>query len=705
MSQSIPLGPFRGLNSQRVADRALSGMYMRGGFNVELRDGEWWSRKGEECILPRVGSTPWWWIFDANRDLTIMCNAWYAVALIETATNTYGVSGLASASTTESTTFTNGATTCTPTSARTVGQLMLVGTQPTTEVYRVISRLAGAPFTVTLDRAYEGTTGAKNVSYYRPLAQAFGGGLTDHDSLARVIGSAVIFEQLTTRAANAVSTSSPAVTQGHIYLVITSNQGTPVAIDLTAYMSGSPTSVLRSWFALTNLGPATFDEIGSDTAVDGITPRGAYASVYKNRLFIGAAADPDNMYGSRTLYWSTYGDFTTWHSGVAGETAAPNYKTFDGEGNSIGGMETLGDDLVIHRDDTQEICTATQSATTPFVFRTNNENLGIRDYRRSNRVVVANGRHYIWTRRGPYAFDGRNLTALAEDVRGALRWRRFMQVRGAIRHVVHDSQNGRIYWFAANDASRWTNYTLPASANLTTPDTGVATNTYQNYHGVFVYDYESDESWIEDRPTSIGGGMTAVNSGQPAQAFVSRVNGTIICLNGRSKGKDASHSAPETAASDVTVTCLVETPWIDFGSRTMKRLSRIVTFERALAGEGPWDNYTDTDTGNLALRIDVYGDFDPETRLAYFTSFYSSTDTQLTAETVAQAATCLRDFSPRADARAFKFIITNLLSTGAAFVSGKSAPFRISDIEVDIVPMSSNQPLTTINTGTSLSGV
>lgn len=702
-TQPTWIGPFRRLNGERVTDRVLNGTYLRGGFNFAVRDGEWWSRKGEECVFARLGSTPWWWMFDVNRDLSIICNPWYALKIEST-----GVSQIYNAVSTQSVTFTNGSKTATPTTARIAGQLMLVGTQPTTEVYRVTAA-TGAP-SITLDRAYEGTSGAKSVAFLNVISQDLAGTRATHDDTARVIGNACIFEQLVTHTAGDSSPSNPAVTAGHIYLIISSNQGAPAAIDLT-----SIGNVLRDWFYLTNLGAASATAIGSDTATDGLTPRGVYASVYKGRLFLAAATDPNGNYGSRTLYYSQIGDFINWHTGnVSDMSAVPNFKTFDGEGNSISGMEVLGDDLVIHRDDSQEICTATQSGDTPFVFRSNNENLGIRDYLRSNRIVSARGRHFVWTRRGPFSFDGRNMQPLAEDVRGSLQWQRFMQVRNAIRHVQHDAQSGILYWFSANVASRWDEYAAPVSSNYTTIDGA----SVQNYYGVFVYDYENDAYWYEDRPLSIGGGMLTLDTARPAQLHISRTDGSILVLNGRSKGKDAALSTyngsgvvvnnPGSTASDVTVTCVAETPWFDFGSPGVKRLTRIETHERALELEGPFDNYSDAYVGRRLLRIQIYGDMNPVNLLDDCTTAYKSdtaaTSSQLSTTNVSQAPTFIREFTPRSDARQFKFIISNTQSNGAVFLSAHVAPVRLTDIMVELQPAESLQPKTNVN-DIAISGV
>ena len=294
---------------------------------------------------------------------------------------------------------------------------------------------------------------------------------------------------------------------------------------------------------------------------------------------------------------------------------------------------------------------------------------------RSNRIVSARGRHFVWTRRGPFSFDGRNMQPLAEDVRGSLQWQRFMQVRNAIRHVQHDAQSGILYWFSANVASRWDEYAAPL-ARITPQLMGRRFKTTAAFSST-----TENDAYCEDRPLSIGGGMLTLDTARPAQLHISRTDGSILVLNGRSKGKDAALSTyngsgvvvnnPGSTASDVTVTCVAETPWFDFGSPGVKRLTRIETHERALELEGPFDNYSDAYVGSRLLRIQIYGDMNPVNLLDDCTTAYKSdtaaTSSQLSTTNVSQAPTFIREFTPRSDARQFKFIISNTQSNGAVF--------------------------------------
>jgi len=690
--RSVSLAPLMGTNAARIADGALDRTFMRGGYNVEARDGEWWTRKGEANIAARLGSTPWWWIIDVNQDLIIICNAWYALVLSsQTEATASKVSSPYAAAITESVSYTLSSLTCTSATTRVADQLMLIGTQPTSEVYRVKSR---SGTTITLDRAYEGASGAKSTAFYDPLARDTTGAATTHSDGARVLGSAVVFEQLVSHTATAIHAASPVITGGNLLLVITSNQGVPVAIDLTAYLAASPAAVKRLIFYKTNLSTPTV--IGSDTASDGLKPRGIFAGVYKGRLFIGAASDANGAYGSRTVWWSQIGDALKWHVGIAGQTAAPNYKTFDGEGNAIAGVAVLGEDIVMHRDDSQEIGSATQSAAQPFAFQTNRQGIGLRGSVRANRVVVANDAHYMWTTQGPMVFDGRRVSPIAPESLRAIFAQRFAQIRTPVTLMAHDSLLRRVYFWATSGARHQD--ALPANAGKTSADG----NAYDEYIPVFVFDYLTGSSWFEDRPYAAGAGMASTANGLPAQLHLSRIDGTIVRASGRNKALDASIAAPETSGSDIAVNAQVETPWVNFGGLSRKSVPRVEVITRALAGEGLYDGITGI-SGNLWLRMRVYVDYNSLTARADVGCIYDSATAQASDLTeFSQSALLVQDFTPRAHGRQFKFVFSNALTAAATTAGYVQAPFRISDIQPEVVQQEGTLPLTDV-TGASIS--
>lgn len=689
-NRRVPLGPLMGANGTRVTDRALQGTYMRGGYNVELRDGEWWTRQGEGRVSTsncRLASVAWWWIFDVNRDYTVFVNPWYV--LINDGSGFPEVPY--SAAVTENVSVTNNSATATSSTTRVVGQLMRCST--TSGLYRVTARTGT---TMTLDRPYEGSTNAaRSMDFYDSLARNTAGSITSVSTGADIIGNAVVFEQLVTNSSTGVHAASPATTRGNLYLIVTSNQGCPVAIDLTAWVNGTPTGVLRTWFYNTALGTPAI--VGANNTSDDLKDHGVYCEVYKGRLFIGAAADPNGQYSSRTVWYSQSGDFCRWHTGIAGQTAAPNFKTFDGEGNAIGGLATLQDDLIIHRDDTQVVGSITNSLSQPFSFRENNQGIGIRSRGKTNRIIKANGVHYVWTLQGPAIFDGRGVTPIAREAVDALAAMGMLQDRTMIRHVQHDSLRRRIYWFSDN--SKRVPGALPATATVTYTS-GVQV---QNYSTVFVYDYVNNTFWFEDRPSSYGGGMASTTGTTNGNTLhLSRKDGTLVQLMGTTcTAGDAAHLTPETTTDNVVVNCQVETPWMDLGTTEQKRVNLVETLERSIVDGGSvFDAVSDAGlTGSaFALRCRVYTDY-KNTAKGDGTVTFNAADSTYGDEVEYQQSPTLKrvfTYSP-IQGRHIKLVFSNALSSGATTANYVQAPFRISDIYLEITDRSSTQPVTDDN--------
>ena len=696
--QRVSLAPLLGANSRRVSDRALQGTYMRGGFNVELRDGEWWTRQGEQDFGPaRIGSCPWWWVVRVNKDLVVIANPWWALAL----TSDGKLKELYTAAATENVAVTNGSANVTTSTTRTVDQMVLVGVGSTTEVYRIVSRVGTA---AVLDRPYEGSTNAaKSCRFIDPLARNTAGTAVAYTAAFAIngswwqAGSCVVFEQLVSHTATDLYAASPTLTGGNLHLVITSNVGVPVAIDLSAYIAGSTVGVRRTWFYNTSLGSSAA-VIGSDTLADDIYPRGLFAEVYKGRLFIAAASDPNGKYGSRTVWWSQIGDIGRWHTGIAGQTSAPNFKTFDGEGNRIAEMKALQDALVIHRQDTQEVATATQSLAQPFVFQSNNQGLGVRQNYQANCVVVANGVHYMWTRKGPAVFDGSRVSLICDDARDALRSLYFAGGHPAgVSTIVHDQLRGRIYWYGGLAPSTVTRAAgaLPATAQVTL----LSGESIYNYCSVFVYDYLNNAYWFEDRPSACGGGAIntdlAPENGTPV---VSRPDGTIVKLFGyATNGKDPDHLAPTTSGSDVAVYAQVETPWIDFGNLSRKHLTEVELVVRSPdVGEGILEDSIAL-SGTPWIRMRVYTDRDISTTRADVGDSYALSDAKITSAVgPQQAAESVLTLTPNSHGRQFKLVFSNALTSSAITAGYAQLPFRISDIECEFSQKESTIPRTTL---------
>lgn len=697
--QRVSLAPLLGVNSRRVSDRALQGTFMRGGYNVELRDGEWWTRMGEVSLGAkhvRLGSCPWWWVVRVNDALTVIANPWWALALDQT----NGVNELYTAAVTENVAVTNGSANVTTTSTRTVDQLILMGAGATGEVYRVKSRVGTA---AVLDRPYEGSTNAaKSCRFIDPLARNVAGTATAYTAAITNVGaywirgSCVVFEQLVSHTATDLYAASPTLTGGNLHLVITSNVGVPVAIDLSAYIAGSTVGVRRTWFYNTALGSAA-TQIGTDTISGNTYARGIYAEVYKGRLFIGAATDPNGKYGSRTIWYSQPGDLGRWHTGIAAQTAAPNFITFDGEGDEIADLKILQESLVVHRKDSQEVGNITGSSAQPFQFRSNNQGFGIGYYGQVNSVVVANGAHYAWSRRGPVVFDGNTMSTIAEDARDALRSLFMADSALPILSAIHDPQRGRIYWYSYPSVTSRIPDALPAVSTISLK----SGESVQDYVTCFVLDYLNGAWWFEHRPQICGGGSTTLTvAGLAGDGPVfSRLDGTLVApVSSSSDGKDSDYLAPTTSGSRVPVYAQVETPWLDFGNLSAKKLTEVeLTFRGLADGESVAEEFA-TFTGTPWLRMRVYGDKNRNTALGDVGVVYDPTGTQITTKVdFAQSPTGLLTFTPRSrDLRQVKFVFSNGLTSAATTAGYSVLPFRISDIEVEYTQRESTIPLTTL---------
>lgn len=684
---STSLAPLMGATSQRVADRALQGTVMRGGYNVGMRDNEWWVRKGQSLVQARIASNDWWWAFDVNSEVSVIANPYWALAY-----GSQGFSPLYTPAVEESVTFTNGSATATTTTLRVVGQLIVASTAAgfSTEVYKVTAAAGAGPFTVTLDRVYEGTSGTKTRSFIDPLARNLAGTATTTSDQPRV-GSCVVFEQLVSHDAAAIHAANPATTSGHTYMIITSDRGVPVAIDLSAYLSGTRVGVLRTWFYNTAL--AAPAQIGADSALNySNNPRGIYAEVYKNRLMIGYATDPNGMYGDRTIWYSQRGDFLLWHTGIAGQTAGPNYITLDGEGNEIAEMKLLGDDLTVHRWFSRETLTATQSLQSPFNRRTDYTRLGIYDRYMTNRCIVANGLHWIWTPQGPAVWDGSQVRLVARKAYRDLLATEQIDGNENVVCCMHDERERQIIWVLGTGSSTRHQDALPAS-----------TATYST---VFVYQYDTDEAWLEDHPLIVGGGMmrnqhASIGSNVP-QLLVFRPDGSLMEFRGRTTAKDADITDP-SGGTAVTVNAQCETGWLDFGTVERKRLTKVIVILRSLATGQNWDRTTDLSSGTYGMRLRVYSDWDESTVQSDFWQSYTSSTSQLSdrAEN-RQAPTFALIFSPRAHGMVLKLRFSNALTSTASAAGHIQVPFRIVDILPFYEQMESDEPLTTLS-GTAYS--
>lgn len=658
-----------------------------GGLNVEPRDNEVWTRHGEEEILRRIGSTQWTFIGTCNKK-NVIANAFWALEL-SSSNPPSGVTHLYSVTATDTVDLAHMSTggVCS-THTPTVNELVLVGGGFTTEVYRVVAA-SGTSF--ELERPYEGETGNYSCRFVPQLARDSAGANASYYSASG--GSFVVFEQLVTHTAGDMHGTSPAVVGGRRYLIITSVFGTPVAIDL-----GVVTSVKRNWFYRTGLAA------GTETSVPSTNGYGYVAEVFAGRLFIGGAPDNNDRLNDRTIWYSKYGDFLQWHTGNKGLTASPNFVTFSGPNDDIAALRVLRGQLIVHRQLTQEIGSETGSAAQPITFRTNDQHLGL--YEQYKPLCVhTRGAHFIWTLRGPAVFDG-SVSLIAPEAYRTLNACFANEAPKNIGVVVHDEQRGRIYWVLgdANDDRpfRHQDATTPASEARYLSNIS-ANGSYPAARTVFVHDYERNEFWFEDRTSIYGGGYIGEPTPTNDQGtYVSRYDGTIVKLRGYLSGIDPGISG---SSEDHVVEAQADTPWIDLGAPTSKKLNKVEAVCRALHVSDDVDGVPDqisnvwsSPDDRLFLRLRVYGDYDEVTPIADVSdSFLVSKMLALGFTENRQLPQFRFEFTPDCSATVVKLRISNALTDAARAAGLKMAPFRLSEFIVHFGVKESDRARNAIN--------
>lgn len=668
------LAPFGGLDGRRYLDEAApaSPIPMRGGYNVELVDGEWWTRAGRELVNRTIGNVPWQWIIpdeSGSAARALLVSPWYA---LRCRLSDGGVDNIYSPAVTENIAFTNGSASATSSTTRNAHELVLVGggTGFTTECYRI---LAVSGTSVTLDRAYESTNGAKSCRLLTPFETPFS--ITPSGDGPN--GGCVIFDQLVSHTGTTLGYSNPAVTRGHQYLVITSPLLVSgiIAIDLT-----TDTAPLRDFLRLTNLASPTAPSSPPD-----------YVTVFQNRLVVAGMADPDGNYADRTLYYSQIGDLLLFHTGVQGKTSSPNYVTLDDVKNPINGLGTLGQRLVVHRRYSQVVGAPTGSNAQPFQFVENKQGYGLEE---SGTLVDANGAHYFMSLEGPAMFDGGQVRPLAASLRqhldAMLDW-------GSCKCAFEDSRDQRIYWvFDADGDSgkRHQSATLPATETLEVPHPS-STPDYTSVTTVLVHDYLQDAWWLEDHVNIACGGTIS------GRAYVSRYDGTLVSFRVDSgSGLDSDISFGD---ADYPVDCLVESPWIDFGTFETKMITKLYVMLRALdltTGGNPSvnDYWTDPAQTLHLCTIEILIDDNPATVMqALDCNALTSAMLALTPDENQQMPIMVHEKSPRVSGRSFKFRVKNALSADATTASHKKAAFRLAGIEVHYEQSESDQSLRAFN--------
>jgi hypothetical protein len=356
VKQVAHLGPFRGLNSTYGAEAAQeSGTWMRGGYNVEVIDGEWWVRHGVAPSSERLGSIPWRWSLQSRTDTIdtlVLCADNYLLVISAGSVANPGISGQTEfdqfsipydASANIDLAVVNGQVTATisatNTGAAAARQVFIDASGSVERLYRIVA-LSGT--TVTLDRPYEGTTGTlASLNCYASLFGAAG----DAAASDPIVGGCCLFEQTVDYAGGTpgdLGWNHPDVGSSLTvvpYVVIHSKGGIAAVPLLTAG------DVITDFVRQT--------QIAAPTSVQVAAARVAPV-VYKGRLWV-CAPDPMSTSAEQTVWYSRPYDLMVWHTGIQALGGTPNFITFDDPSSPISGLCVEGEQLVAHRRDRQEI--------------------------------------------------------------------------------------------------------------------------------------------------------------------------------------------------------------------------------------------------------------------------------------------------------------------------------------------------------------
>ena len=656
----IRLAPLGGLDGSRISDEgtldAQRPVPMRGGYNVQVIDGEWWCRPGysfADATRQKFGSVPWWWMVGTSSNFDILASPWYALRWQRSGHTVREAYTPRIAS--EAITFTLGSATATSTSTLVVGDGILTGTSGGTTQFYVAVGVSGT--TVTLDRVAE-VNGATNCRIIDSITGT--SPFTGNGGASTSLAAYALIDQLVT---HSLYSGAVVTTAGKQYMIITSDLAAPVA-----FRTDGPVALVQNWFRDTSV------------AAPSAKSDGLVCAEHQNRLLIGRAGDPDGNYAEKTVWWSLPGDFVQFHSGVAGQTGIPFYKTFGGTDNvdSIRAIAPLGENVVVHRRRSQEVGSPQGSASAPYRWTRLNEGAGIigsRAYASFDRT------HLLVTDRGLEMFDGGTFREIAPSLRRHIESMAFWR---QVAFTVIDPDNLLLYLVPSGAApTRHQEAAIPATATVTP----VAGDDWQSATPVLVYDFRRDTAWFEDHVAISGAGTI------DRRFYWLRFDGTILIpFDDRDTGLDQG----VTTGTHV-VDALVDTPWL--GMETRHRLHKVVIGFRALdltTGGAP--SITDlwsatTDTLHLAT-VEVYTEGDITTPVV------SQDLSKLVSEMLAlepdeNQQMPLMDLEARhldAAGTSFKLRIKNALSAAATTAGHKKGLFRIAYIEMHVVATESGIP-------------
>lgn len=682
MKQIQHLAPLHGLNPVNVAEEVgLEGTWMRGGYNVEVIDAEWWCRHGlgQLDVANSIGSVLWRWTVSMDTDDTFfLVSNNYAVKVIDHSAQP----GLMPQSPIQRFDFTyargadiqanfttgsvNAKVAVVNSGTMKMGQLIHVKVSPTEQIYRVTS--PGTDF--QLDRPWELATGPFTCNFYDALLSAGRpGGVLDTDTE----GGCILFEQTASFAANQLGYTHPAVSAGS-YIIIVSSNGYVACPTISVV---SPTQVpVTSFVRETQLGAPT-----------PVTVFRCRPGNYKDRLLVKAK-------DQRTLWYSRPLDFMQWHTGLQSLGGTPNFITLQDPTDPISGFANQADTCIVHRRSSQDIL---QPYGTGFKVTHNASGIGF--WPPSSLVEIPTG-HFGWSRYGPALFGNDGMQVLLPQIERMLAsfWQS-QRVATKVRVIVHDQNRRRLYCLlgfeaiAGNPADPVQRIVRHQDAAASIPQAKLKNFDDIEWYTrspVLVVDYTTNEAWIEDHVGLCGGGHHL------GQAYFFRYDGTVAAHPTGWSGQD--YDVNKTNAK-TPVEAMVETQWMAHGVPQRKALEKIYVLLRLLDVDMSKDEVLGDHFD--PLRIDDLGADGDTLHLCTVEIMTDHTDlVRATADITVSVAemrarglegnrmlpVCMHSITPRVAGLSFKYRFKNTLSAASAAAGYKQGSFRLVDmfIEFDV---------------------
>ena len=662
--QSTRIAMFGGLDGRAYRDESSQVLAMRGGYNVELVDNEWWTRAGERQVASNNHTPvnlPWWWLVDYSRasGFGLLVSPGYAL-FVRTADG--GMRNAYSPRATESISRTAGSATVTlpANSTAVAGDLLLEGGGWSLEAYCLVAR-SGTVGTIDRNAASTGSASFRVIAplVASPLASV-GAWYSD-----RGRGGVAIFEQLVTNA-------TYNLLAGHSYLVITSEYGPPVAIDIGV---NAALPLVVGWFHGENV-----------TTVDGATllfpsaPGGEVCATVGNRLIVGRALDPtgDTETKANTFYFSQIGDISRWSTGSSQGIRTHNYVTLNDPDDEIQNIVALDTGAAVYRKKSRVLVTLTGKGTAPFAVQYQRDGLGLST---PHAICVGRGIHYFMSPQGPAALAAGELKLLAPESRQYLL--RLGLLDGCV-FAAWDEARSRVY-FVGKEGLRYPGAVSPPTAGSFA---GIGASTMPYGQLRLVAGIERGGVWVEDGVSWVGAGVVS------GESFALRADGLFVAFPLLPiVGTDARTTAANVA---VVVESAADSAWVDFGTLEQKQISKVIVSLRSVSEvSGLWTSSANT----LQLgALEIFTDDDQTTAAFSGDLFVLVSQMQSYAKDAGVLPAVMRfALTPRVAGQAFRFCLHNRLTATAIAAGRKQGHFRLSGLEVFYDQQESRRPLRPTN--------